>query len=140
LITVQDTTPPVVVCTTDLITLWPPSEKMKTVTIALQVADETPASDLILSCSVSSSEPDDANADGTSTGDVNGQDGYTSPVSVALTPDPEHNAFVGTVDLRAERNGLQSGRSYSIVCTATDAAGNETTASCVVVVPHDRRK
>lgn len=138
LIIIQDTTAPVVVCTTDVIALHAPNHTMRTVQIGVAVTEE--CSDFALSCEVSSSEPDDANGDGAFTGDVDGLDGYTLPVTVDLTFDAASNAFIGEVELRAERDGAESGRSYSIVCDVADFAGNVSSASCVVVVPHDRRK
>lgn len=138
LITIEDTTAPVVVCTTDLISLGPPNHKMRTVQISVAVTDE--CSDFELTSKISSSEPDDANGDGSFTGDVDGKDGYTKPVTIDLTYDPITKAFVGEVELRAERDGANGGRSYSIVCDVADFYGNVSTSSCVVVVPHDRRK
>ena len=43
------------------------------------------------------------------------------------------------VQLRAERGGAGAGRIYTITITVTDGAGNETTATAVVSVPHDSR-
>ena len=71
---------------------------------------------------------------------VDGEDGYTSPVSVVLTYDADAEAWFGTVELRAERDGSGEGRTYSIVCEVEDAEGNGETASCVVVVPHSKKK
>jgi hypothetical protein len=142
LITVQDTTPPVLICTTDKIALWPPNHEMVTVTISVQVSDACISPEqAVLQAAISSNEPDDATGDGSSTGDVNGQDGYASPVPVTnLEYDSANNTYAGTVALRAERNGFTGGRVYSIVCHVTDPAGNQATASCVVVVPHDKRR
>ncbi|MCI0587692.1 MAG: hypothetical protein L0323_12695, partial [Planctomycetes bacterium] len=47
--------------------------------------------------------------------------------------------FVATIELRAERANSGDGRQYTIDVAAFDSADNVATASCVVVVPHDRR-
>jgi len=141
LIVVEDSTPPVLICTTDRIALWPPRHQMVEVEISVIVSDacSTPAA-MTVSCTVESSEPDDAKGDGAFTGDVDGKDGHTDPVPVTLAYDSTKGAFVGTVALRAERDGSGEGRVYSIVCDVEDASGNSGSASCVVVVPHDKRK
>jgi hypothetical protein len=138
---VTDNTPPVVVCTTDTIALWPPDHRMVDVTICLQVSDDCASpEDLFVDCRVSSSEPDDASGDGSFTGDVSGHDGFTQPLQVDLAYDELLGCYTGTVSLRAERDGSQAGRTYSITCDVIDLSGNAAPASCVVVVPHDRRK
>jgi hypothetical protein len=140
LVVVSDTTAPVLACTTDLATLWPPNHRMQPVRISLGVTDAcTDAEDFTVVCQVSSNEADDAMGDGKSTGDVNGSDGNTAPVPVTLAYDEESGLFTGVVLLRAERNGGKNGRIYSIVCDVTDPAGNAASASCVVLVPHDQR-
>jgi hypothetical protein len=141
LITVVDTTPPVVVCTTDEVALWPPNHEMMPVEVSVVASDECQhPEELILDCTVSSSEPDDATGDGAFDGDVDGLDGYTVPVPLELAYDPLTDSFTGTIFLRAERDGANTGRVYSIICDIEDPAGNVATSSCVVVVPHDRRK
>ena len=111
---------------------------MRDVEIRVEVTDA--CSDLELTCEITSNEPDDASGDGESIGDVNGQDGYATPVEVELLYDPETACFTGTVQLRAERDGSETSRVYSICCEVSDLAGNTSMASCVVVVPHDRRR
>jgi PKD domain len=137
LVVVRDTTAPVVICTTDVASLWPPNHRMVAVRIFLHVADVCASpQDFAVMCQVSSSEADDATGDGKSTGDVDGANGHTTPVPVALTYDPASGTFTGRVNLRAERNGGGIGRTYSITSTAGDPSGNSSSANCVVVVPH----
>jgi hypothetical protein len=140
-VVVHDTTAPVVVCTTDVASLWPPNHRMVAVRIFLNVADVCASPrDFSVMCQVSSSEADDAKGDGKSTGDVNGANGYISPVPVTLTYDPGSGMFTGRVNLRAERNGSKNGRTYSITGVASDPSGNSGSANCVVIVPHDMGK
>jgi hypothetical protein len=53
-------------------------------------------------------------------------------------------AELGTDDrefeLRAERTGGGTGRTYTITYSATDASGNSTVAAATVLVPHDQSK
>ena len=44
------------------------------------------------------------------------------------------------VGLRAERLGNGSGRVYTLTATASDLAGNSTTATATCIVPHDQGK
>ena len=70
---------------------------------------------------VTSDEPEDANGNG---------DGKTFDDMVIVDGH--------TVDLRAEREGTDDGRVYTIHFTVTDAAGNSADATCRVDVPHDQ--
>jgi hypothetical protein len=70
--------------------------------------------------SVASSEPDNGLGDGDTAGDWL----ITGPL---------------TLELRAERAGRGSGRTYEIAVRCTDVSGNATTTTTTVVVPRDRR-
>jgi hypothetical protein len=141
-VTVVDTAVPEISCTLDTHVLWPPKHGMYPVTLTVSaVQGQTP---LPIQVDVRSSEPDDdaGTGDGQTTGDVNGQDGYAAPVDVTseFTYDSATGLWTGTVLLRAEREGTGVGRKYTLDVSATDSSGNAVTASCCVVVPHDRRK
>lgn len=145
-IEVVDETTPEVATTTDIGAIWPPNHDMIPVTVYVYATDNCtqPESLLLGSVTIQSSEPDDAegNSDGETTGDVDGQDGFSAPVDVTdlLTYDPETESFIGIVWLRAERDGEGPGRTYSINAIVLDSHNNFAESSCVVVVPHDRRK
>jgi alpha-tubulin suppressor-like RCC1 family protein len=115
---------PTVSCTADPGALWPPNHQLVPITVSVQV-DGTPATTGFTLTSVTSNEPDDApgGGDGDTTGDIQGFD-------------------VGTADtaglLRAERAGSGSGRVYTLTYSARDGAGNESTCTATVRVPHDR--
>lgn len=101
--------------------LWPPNHKMFDVILQANASDNSGFMPT-LSASVSSNEPiDDAAGD------------WTQPVIDQATG-------TITLKLRADRSGRGSGRTYTIVITATDAHGNSSTAKVNVVVPHDQRK
>lgn len=118
----SDTTPPeiAVSCTPD--TLWPPNHQYVTVTVDPQVSDEGDPNPTVTH-QVTSSEPDDAEGAG---------DGNTTDDIVEVDDK--------TFKLRAERSGTGKGRTYTITYSAVDRAGNEATATCLVVVPHDKGK
>lgn len=145
-VVVQDTVPPDVECTTDKAVLWPPDHTMHTIQLIVQATDTCtdPSAIVPLLVILRSDEPDDANGvgDGNTTGDVNGADGFSSPVDVTTSLDFDTSAqvWVATVQLRAEREGTSDGRKYTIDVVAQDTHGNLGTSSCCVVVPHDRRR
>jgi hypothetical protein len=144
---IDDSTPPTVDLKTDIATLWPPNHQMVPVAITLAASDAcTDPAGLLIVGQISCNEPDDGRGDGSFTGDVNlrdgngGQDAFTQPLPLTFMYDPIDKVFRSNVDLRAERDGAMTGRSYSISCDVSDASGNLSTAACVVVVPHDKRK
>lgn len=145
LVTVEDTQPPEILCTTDRASLWPPKHSMVPVTLVIAATDDCadPGEILPITVRVSSSEPDDAqgNGDGSTSGDVGGLDGYSAPVDVtdSFDYDAGTGLWTGTILLRAERAGAGVGRKYTLDVEAFDSRGNAATSSCCVVVPHDQR-
>ncbi len=123
-VTVRDTTAPTLTLAVDPDVLWPPNHRLVPVHLAWQASDRCDSSASARLVSVSSSEPDDApdDGDGRTTGDTAGAE--------TGSPDTE-------ILLRAERSGGGSGRTYESTCTASDAAGNSTSALAIVRVPHD---
>jgi hypothetical protein len=123
LITVADTTPPVITAVPAQGVLWPPNHRMVEIEVGLSVSDLCGTPSLVLN-SVTSSEPDDApgGGDGNTTGDIE---------------DASIGAPDTTVKLRAERSGNGPGRFYTLTYSAMDAAGNASSALGLVTVPHD---
>lgn len=115
-----ETTPPNIASVTPTpSSLKPPNHKMVPVTIAVSVTDSCDAN-VLASChiiSVSSDEP----ASGTGDGDA--------------SPDWKITGNL-TLQLRAERAGSGTGRTYTIGIRCTDNAGNVASASTTVTVPH----
>ena len=113
-----DTTPPILSITPTPATLWPPNNKMVTVTAAITVKDDYDPQPEIKLESITSSEVMGA-------GEIK-------------------DAQLGTDDrqfsLAAERDGANlAGRVYTLTYSATDGSGNKSTASTTVTVPHDQR-
>lgn len=90
--------------------LWPPSNKLQTVTVSYNATDELPGTE----CSLS----------------VNANEGSSADWLVV---------DAHTVQLRASRNGYGSGRVYSIPVSCVDRGGAVTVATATVSVPHDMR-
>lgn len=106
--------------------LWPPNHEMVSIHIAPNACDNS-GLPVNISVSIQSNEPDDGLGDGDLAPD------WTAPVIDAQTG-------LITVDLRAERSGSGSGREYTVTLTATDAAGNSSSADVLIIVPHDQKK
>ncbi len=120
-ITVQmvkgDTTPPSLTVSLSPNTLWPPNDKLVSVTAAITVKDHyDPAPEIKLE-SITASETLAAN-------DIQGAQFGTDDRQFSL------------VAKRAGTN--QAGRIYTVTYSATDASGNRATASATVTVPHDQ--
>jgi len=122
LVTVRDTTPPELLVGLSPDLLWPPNHRMVDVTASLAVADRCGTPSLVLT-SVSSDEPDDGEGDGATVHDIQG-----------VAPGTADTQF----QLRAERREDGDGRLYTVTYTATDAGGNDTSATRQVRVPRYR--
>lgn len=100
--------------------LWAPNHKMMPVAVSANVTDNCSAVTWTVTA-VGSDEP----ANGTGDGDT----------------EPDSSITGGhAVNLRAERAGSGDGRIYTITIVAMDAAGNRTTGSTTVSVPHSQSK
>lgn len=121
LVEVVDTTAPVAGASISPARLWPPNHKYTAVRADLAAADAcSPVSVTLIGAG--SSEPDDL---------IGGADGATR--------DDIAGAMIGTRDLevflRAERNGLGGGRTYTLTWRIEDSAGNAIETSAQVLVP-----
>jgi rhamnogalacturonan endolyase len=96
--------------------LWPPDHRMESVSVQAELVDLLDSSPTARIVGVSSNEPIDGE-----------DDGNTSPDWVITGP--------LSVDLRAERSGIGTGRIYTIEVEGSDAAGNTVRQSLTVLVP-----
>lgn len=116
----SDTTPPTISVSGAPGELWPPNHQLVRIRPTLTVTDDHDPSPAV-NIAVSSSEPDNGLGDGDTAGDI-----------VVHSPTD--------IELRAERSGTGSGRTYSLVWTATDASGNSSTFTAAVKVPKSQGK
>jgi len=118
-ITFEDTTPPELSVTGLPTELWPPNHQLIALAPIVVATDLCDGEDVEVTLEIRSNEADDGLGDGSTTGDW----------VVRSASD---------FDLRAERSGPGSGRVYTLVWTARDHSGNETSVEGRVTVPHDR--
>lgn len=125
MIEVKDTTGPTLAPTASHTLLWPPNHEMVDVTVTAHAVDASGGA-LVLAVSVGSDEPPEFDGSGNFLADheVVAIDQATGEIRLRL---------------RSERSGKGDGRTYTILVTATDAAGNASTATLEVKAPHDRR-
>jgi len=116
-INVADTSPPALKVTVSPGILWPPDHQYVNVLPSVIVSDISARNVQVTLLSVTSSEPDFGLGDGDTADDI------------VVNAD-------GSIYLRSERSGAGSGRIYTITYKATDTAGNTTTSSASVLVPH----
>jgi hypothetical protein len=98
-------------------TLWPPNDRMVDVTVGYAVTSSCPTS---CTLNVASNEALDAIGDGN-----------TTPDWIVSNPN--------LIWLRAERAGTGNGRIYSVTIVCTNSAGQSSTSTVKVTVPHDQR-
>jgi subtilisin family serine protease len=118
-VTIEDTTPPEIdSLTADPESLWPPNHKIVSVVTEVSVIDVCDNNVQCQIIEVTSNQPVDGLGDG------------------STEPDWEITGDL-TVELRAERSGLQENRIYTITVQCMDASDNEDTKSVTVTVPHN---
>ncbi len=111
-----DTTPPTLSVTLSPKMLWPPNEKLVSVTATITVKDDYDPAPEIQLVSIMANEVLDKD-----------------DIKAKLGIDDRH------FQLKAEREGKnKAGRIYTVTYSATDGSGNKTLASATVTVPHDR--
>ncbi|HSB29671.1 MAG TPA: choice-of-anchor Q domain-containing protein [Pyrinomonadaceae bacterium] len=123
-VTVNDTQAPVI-NVAQSITLWSPDHMYNTFTVAnlvTSVSDncDTIAVSNVSITSVTSDEPDNADADGNTINDIVIGDDCKS------------------VKVRAERKGDSNGRVYTVTLSVSDSSGNLGTATITISVPHSQ--
>ena len=114
---IADKTPPVLTVTLSPSKLWPPNEKMVTITATITVKDDYDPQPEIKLVSITANEPLDKD-------DIKVGKLFTD---------------IRQFQLKAEREGKnKAGRIYTVTYLANDASGNQTEVSATVTVPHDQ--
>ena len=114
-VTVVDTTPPEIVSiTASPDRIWPPNGNLVDVTLIVEVTDAVDPSPLVRIYDITSNE--------------------------TIGTDDAIITGLLTAQLRADRDPHGQGRVYAIFIEAIDLAGNLSTATVSVAVPHDERK
>jgi hypothetical protein len=112
-----DSTPPTLSLSPTPSSLWPPNHKLVPVTITVNVTDDQDPGPEVRLVSITC-------------------DDTCNPVQdiTGATLNTDDRDF----ELRAERLGAGTGRTYTITYEASDASGNKATATTTVTVPHDQ--
>lgn len=123
-VTIQDTTSPTLSVSLSPNSLQPPNHKLIPITATVSASDACSANVAVRLVSITSNEPDNGLGDGDQPNDIQAINGGLVPFGTDV------RSFL----LRSERSGMGSGRIYTVTYSATDASGNSTSASAVVVV------
>ena len=118
-----DTDPPVISCKATPDVLWPQDHKLQDISVRVTLSDAGSGAANFTLLSVTSNQPANAAGDGNTSADIVGW--------TIGTPDVKGQ-------LRAERQGTEADRVYTLTYRGFDVAGNSTTTSCTVTVPHDQ--
>jgi hypothetical protein len=124
-IRIADTAPPRISVHLSPDLLWPPNHQMVDISAEVTVTDACGQPGVILSSIQSGGQASASRRNGSTGGDVSGADVGTSDFKFQL---------------RAERSTSKQGWSYLVTYSATDEAGNQSSATGVVRVLHDRRR
>lgn len=124
-VAVVDTTAPTLAPVASASVLWPPDGTLRRVTVIAHAHDGS-GGPVLLGAEVSSDQPSPAD-----------RSGRFAPDASVVAIDSARGEIV--VELRAARSGGPGagGRTYWITVTATDEAGNASSADVPVEVPHD---
>jgi hypothetical protein len=122
-VTIADTTPPVVTVVLDPDQLWPPNHRLAEITATVTAVDVCDPTLSITLKSITSDEPDDGLGDGDTADDIQG---------AAFGADDR--SFL----LRSERGGGGDGRTYTVCYEAVDGSGNVGEGCATVEVTHDQ--
>ena len=125
----DDTIPPEISITVSPGILWPPNHKMVPINVTVTVSDDKDPNPSYHIESIVMNEGDETNTYEPGSDVMIGDGNTTNDIQIDSS---------GNISLRAERSGKGNGRIYTITYIATDAAGNTTTESAVVLVPHNR--
>lgn len=119
-----DTIPPTLQVSVSPSVLWSANHELVLITATISAQDNLDPNPTVELVSITSNEPINGRGDGNTDSDI-------------------QDAAFGTDDrqflLRAERSGNLNDRIYTITYRARDAAGNTTTATATVTVPHNVR-
>lgn len=120
LVVIADTTPPLVRCSTEQSSLWPPNGDLQNVGLRA-TAEDVCAGALPVAVQVFSNEND------------------REPTGAGVGAPDASEIANATLRLRSERRGDSDGRVYLVVVDSTDPSGNRAVECCTVVVPHSRK-
>lgn len=121
-ITIKDTTAPVLTYSQETNSLWPPNHKMVLVATGISASDIVDgATDVTVT--VSSNEAANGRGDGNTNTDYD----------VVMNADGTQDVYV-----RSERSGRGNGRIYTISMSTSDVAGNTASESFEVQVAHNK--
>jgi hypothetical protein len=129
-ITVEDQTPPTFQSiSVDPGSLWPPNHQMILITPTFTVGDNCDPDPVVELELITMNEGDETNTYDPKFDETIGDGNTTDDIQVDID---------GNIYLRAERSGAGYGRIYTLKFKVTDSAGNSSSATVTVTVPHSK--